>query len=92
MGGRAFGALARLKSVARDMTTDQRTVGQRTCPCGSTSFEDGVIEDIAQGRVRWISGPMQLGLLGKPKTRGRECRWVRAWCCTACRQLTLYAE
>lgn len=63
-----------------------------TCPCGSTSFEDGFIEDVAQGKVRWVEGAIEFGLLGNTKRSFRNHRMVRAVRCTACGQLVLFAE
>lgn len=61
-----------------------------TCQCGSTSFEDGFIDDAVNGRVRWFSGPMQTGLFGNARRSGPK-RTVLAWMCTTCSRLQLFA-
>ncbi|XBB67671.1 hypothetical protein ABFU82_26790 [Nocardioides sp. WV_118_6] len=61
------------------------------CPCGSTEFQQGFIDDARQGRVRWLSGLPETGLLGHLKTGGRVQRAVRAARCTQCSRLELYA-
>ncbi|MBE3000669.1 hypothetical protein IDM40_18465 [Nocardiopsis sp. HNM0947] len=64
-----------------------------TCTCGSTSFEEGFIDDVAQGAVRWISGSIEFGMLGFPKRGGdRDHRFISALCCTRCGVLTLRAR
>ena len=62
-----------------------------TCPnCGSTSFEEGFIDDVLNGRVRWLRGAMEIGFLGNAKRSGQQ-RMILAWRCTTCSRLELYA-
>jgi hypothetical protein len=60
------------------------------CPCGGTEYEQGFIDDAVNGRVRWIQGPLVLGLFGNAKRSGPK-RPVLAMRCTACSRLELVA-
>lgn len=62
-----------------------------TCPCGSTWFEEGFIDDVAQGKVRWVAGEINVGLFGHAQRSGREHRFIRALCCTECGMLMMSA-
>ena len=62
-----------------------------TCTCGGTEFEDGFIDDVLQGRVRWIEGEVEIGIFGNAKRSGPN--WVVvARRCTACSRLELVAR
>jgi hypothetical protein len=61
-----------------------------TCPCGSTTFEQGFVDDAVNGRVRWFRGAMRLGIFGNARRSGLK-RTVLAMRCTACSRLELYA-
>lgn len=63
----------------------------RCLRCGSTSCEEGFVDDTAQGRVRWIEGAVDFGLLGNTKKFGRTSRVVVAQRCTNCSRLELVA-
>ncbi|WP_211349026.1 hypothetical protein [Nocardioides litoris] len=63
------------------------------CPrCGSTSFTPGFVDDTVSGRVRWLAGRFQRGLLGNAKGRGLGRGVpVLAYRCTGCSRLELFA-
>ena len=61
------------------------------CPaCHSTEFEEGFIDDVSEGRVRWLAGPIEMGLFNTRKM-GRARRLIGAWRCVGCNRLELIA-
>jgi hypothetical protein len=66
----------------------------RACSaCHATALEDGFLEDRGQGSGgfgRWISGPLELGLLGGAKKAGRPTYAVQAMRCSVCGHLDLW--
>lgn len=61
------------------------------CPaCGSTEFEEGFIDDVSNGRVRWLAGPIKMGVFNTRKM-GRARRIISAWRCGGCNRLELIA-
>ena len=67
------------------------TEGVLTCTCGGTEFERGFIDDVMQGRVRWIAGEVEIGIFGNAKRSGPN-RIVLAMRCAACSRLELIAR
>jgi DNA-directed RNA polymerase subunit RPC12/RpoP len=63
--------------------------------CGATGLEPGFIEDSGEGSrgyARWIAGPLERGLLGGAKRKGRA-RWqIDAHRCPQCSHLELFAN
>ena len=59
--------------------------------CGSIEFEPGFIDDVSQGRVRWIEGAVKLGVWSTRKL-GRARRVVEAFRCVRCNRLELFAD
>ncbi|WP_340537316.1 hypothetical protein [Nocardioides sp. GXZ039] len=63
------------------------------CPnCGSTTYQEGWVDDDRQGRVRWIAGQLRRSAFGNAKGRVRNAKLsVIAYRCTHCSRLELYA-
>ncbi|GGT14361.1 hypothetical protein GCM10014713_03790 [Streptomyces purpureus] len=63
--------------------------------CGAVGLETGFIEDAGEhsrGFARWISGPLEKGILGGAKRMGRP-RWqIDAYRCAGCGHLELFAH
>lgn len=59
--------------------------------CGGNSFDEGFVDDATNGRVRWLEGPVEYGMLGNTKKFGRTQRMVVALRCTNCSRLELIA-
>ncbi|MCP9963279.1 hypothetical protein LUX05_21390 [Streptomyces somaliensis] len=63
--------------------------------CGTVGLEPGFVEDggeRSRGYARWISGPLELGILGGAKRMGRP-RWqIDAGRCPRCGHLELFAN
>lgn len=64
---------------------------QRVCPCGGTEFEVGFVDDVVNGRVRWLAGALEVGLFGNAKRGGRDQRGIEAARCASCSRLELFA-
>lgn len=64
-----------------------------TCPfCGGTEYEPGFVDDVAQGRIRWLAGKLEHGMFGNAKNRTRLPQApVLAYRCTGCSRLELFA-
>jgi hypothetical protein len=58
--------------------------------CGGTEFDEGFIDDVSSGRVRWLPGVLQMGMFGITNRKGPK-RSILATRCTTCSRLDLYA-
>ncbi|MGN0062912.1 MAG: hypothetical protein ACI379_01615 [Nocardioides sp.] len=75
------------------MATNDSGRGPVQCPwCGGTEYQEGFIDDVAQGRVRWLAGTFVRGLFGNAKSRSSLPQTVvTAYRCTTCNRLELVA-
>lgn len=73
------------------------TIGSMTeqlwiCPaCGAGECEEGFIDEVGSGAVRWLEGPVEYTAMGNTKSSGTRQRIVRALRCTACTRLEIFA-
>jgi hypothetical protein len=66
----------------------------RCTQCGAVGLEPGFVEDAGQGShgyARWIAGPLERGLLGFAKLRGKQHWQIDAFRCPNCAHLELFA-
>ncbi|TDB77615.1 hypothetical protein E1264_37370 [Actinomadura sp. KC216] len=62
--------------------------------CGSTTMQEGFVEDsgqAARGFARWVAGPLERGLLGGAKLFGKHRLQIHAFRCANCTHLELFA-
>lgn len=64
------------------------------CPKCRKNMAKGFILDVAHGGqwfARWIEGDPESDWMGSVKSKGRDCRAIETWRCTACGYLESYA-
>jgi hypothetical protein len=69
-------------------------MGMRCTQCGGEQLGPGFLEDTgesARGHVRWIEGPLQLGVFGGARKLGKPRRAISAYRCADCGHLELFA-
>jgi hypothetical protein len=63
--------------------------------CGGLEFAEGFVSDLGQGALgfgQWIAGPIQTGVFGNAKVRGRTRIALRAYRCANCSHLEIFAS
>jgi len=62
--------------------------------CGSTSLQQGFVEDRGEGSMgyaKWVAGALEKGLFGGAKTMGRPRSQIDAFRCPQCGHLELFS-
>jgi hypothetical protein len=64
--------------------------------CGEGELEAGYLEDSYEAswstNIAWIAGPVQRGLLGGAKRKGRKRQEVDAYRCAQCSHIELFVS
>jgi hypothetical protein len=66
----------------------------RCSQCGTVDLEPGFVSDTGQGArgfAQWVVGPIETGLMGLARRRGRRHMRISAFRCPTCTHLELFA-